>query len=69
MVFLWLNKENIHLVGIVVTRALPRDGGMAEDHGAVEARQLSSALTRGCKETESRQRASGAKSPLLDSAE
>ena len=40
-----------------------------EDHGAPEARQLSRTWTRGHKETESRPRASGAKSPLLDSAE
>ena len=36
---------------------------MVEDHGDPEAEQLSRALTRGRKETESRQRASGAKSP------
>ena len=38
-------------------------GAMAEDHGAPEAGQLPKAWTRGCRETESRQRASGAKSP------
>ena len=42
---------------------LPRDGGMAEDHGAPEAGQLPRVWTRGRKETESRQRVSGAKSP------
>ena len=48
---------------VVVTRSLPKDGGMAEDHGASEAGQLARAWTRGRKETESHQRASGAKSP------
>ena len=56
-------------VVVVVTRPLPRDGGMAEDHGAPEPGQLPSAWTRGHKETESRQRVSGPESPLLDSAE
>ena len=37
--------------------------GMAEDHGAPEAGQLSRVWTRGHKETENRPRASGAKSP------
>ena len=54
---------------VVVTRSLSWDGGMVEDHGAPEAGQLSRAWTRGCRETESRQRASATKSPLLDSAE
>ena len=38
-----------YLVVVVVTRPLPRDGGMAEDHGAPasEARQLPRAWTRG----------------------
>ena len=48
---------------LLITRPLPRDGGMAEDHGAPEAGQLPRVLTRGHKETESRQRVSGAKSP------
>ena len=56
-------------VVVVVTQPLPRDGGMAEDHGAPEAGQLPRVWIRGRKETESCQRASGAKSPLLDSAE
>ena len=47
---------------LLITRLLPRDGGMAEDHGALEARQHSRAWTRGRTETESRQRVSGAKS-------
>ena len=38
-------------------------GGMAEDHGAPEAGKLPKVWTRGRKETESRQRVSGAKSP------
>ena len=45
------------------TRSPPRDGGMAEDHGAPETAQLLRVWTRGRKETESRQRVSGAKSP------
>ena len=35
---------------------------MAEDHGVTEVGQLSKACTRDCKETESRQRVSGAES-------
>ena len=57
------------VVVVVVTQTLPRYGAMAEDHGAPEAGQLTTAWTRGRKETESRQRESGAMSPLLDSAE
>ena len=60
---------NVLIMGVVVSRPLPRDGGMAKDHGAPEAGQLSTACTTGRRETESRQRASGAMSPLLDSAE
>ena len=48
---------------LLVTRPLPRDEGMVEDHEAPEAGQLSRVWTRGRKETESRQRVSGAKSP------
>ena len=40
---------------------LPRDGGMADDHGTPEAKQLLKASTRGRRGTESSQRASGAK--------
>ena len=36
---------------------------MAEDHGAPEAEQLPRVWTRGRKDTESRQRVSGVKSP------
>ena len=46
---------------LLITRPLPRDGGMVEDHGAPEARQLPRVWTRGRTETESRQRVSGAK--------
>ena len=42
---------------------LSRDGGMAEDHGAPEAGKLPRVWTRGRRETESRQRMSGATSP------
>ena len=51
------------LLLLLVTRPLPRDGGMADDHGAPEAGQLSRVWTRGRKEIESRQRVSGAESP------
>ena len=57
------------LLLLLITRPLPRDGGMAEDHGVPEAEQLHRVWTRGRKEAESRQRVSGAKSLLLDSAE
>ena len=42
---------------------------MAVDHGAQEAGQLPKAWTRGRRETDSRQRVSGAKSPKLDSTD
>ena len=57
------------LLLLLITRPLPRDGARAEDHGAPEAGQLPRAWTRGRRETESRQRVSGAKSPWLDSTE
>ena len=63
------DRERNSALYVVVTRQLPRDGGMAEDHGAPEAGQFSRAWVRGRKETESRQTAGGAKSPLLDGAE
>ena len=56
-------SEACLLLLLLFTRPLPRDGGMAEDHGAPEAGQLPRVWTRGHKETESRQRVSGAKSP------
>ena len=46
---------------LLVTRPLPKDGGMAEDHRTPEAGQITRVWTRGHKETESRQRVSGAK--------
>ena len=64
-----LTPKSVHsllrymLLLLLFTRPLPRDGGMAEDHEAPEAGQLSRVWTRGHKETESRQRVSGAKSP------
>ena len=57
-----LAVSSLVLLLLLVTRPLPRDGGMAEDHGAPEAGQLPRVWTRGRKETESRQRVSGAKS-------
>ena len=50
------------LLLLLFTRPLPRDGGMAEDYGAPEAGKLPRVWTRGHKETESRQRVSGAES-------
>ena len=38
---------------LLVTRPLPRDGGMTEDYGAPEAKQLSRVWIRGRRETES----------------
>ena len=46
-------KPHFLLLLLLVTRPLPRDGGMVEDHGAPEAGQLPRILTRGRKETES----------------
>ena len=43
--------EYVGLLLLLVTRPLPRDGGMAEDHGAPEAGQLPRVWTRGRKET------------------
>ena len=60
---LFLERKKVFVV-VVVTRLLPRDGGMAKHHGSPDARQLLKAWTRDCKETESRQRASGTKSPV-----
>ena len=47
---------------VVVALPLPTDGGMGKDHRASEAGKLPRAWTRGRRETESRQRVSGAKS-------
>ena len=56
-------KSGSLMMLLLVTRPLPRDGGMVEDHGASEVGQLPRVWTRGRTETESRQRVSGAKSP------
>ena len=42
----------IVVVDVVDYQTLPRDGGLAEDHGAPEVGQLPRAWTRGCRETE-----------------
>ena len=47
---------------VVVTQPPLRDGRIAEDHGAPEARQLARDCTRGRRETDSCQRAIGTKS-------
>ena len=57
------NNKKMCEVVVVVTRPLPRDGGMAEDHVAPEAGKLPTSCTRGRRGTESRQRLSAAKSP------
>ena len=69
-ILLFINSRpffNIYCYGVklllLIARPLPRDGGMAEDHGAPEAGQLPRVWTRGRKETESRQSVSGVKSP------
>ena len=56
-------KVSVHQesVLLLITRPLPRHGGMAEDHGAQEAGQFPRVWTRG--RTESRQRVSGPNSP------
>ena len=57
LVLLLFGWEFIHiLVVVVVTRSQPlsKDGGVAEDHGAPEARQLPRNWTRSRKKTESR---------------
>ena len=51
------DRERNSALYVVVTRSLLRDGGMAEDHEAPEAEQLSRVWTRELL------RASGAKSP------
>ena len=51
------------LLLLLVTRPLPRDGNMVEDHEAPEAGQFSRAWTRGRREPESGQRVSSEKSP------
>ena len=50
-------------VVVVVTRPLPRDGGMAKNHKTPEAGQLPRVWIIGRKETESGQRVSDAESP------
>ena len=54
--------QNFNML-LLITQPLPRDGGMAGDHGAPEAGQLPRVWIRGRTETDSRQRVSGAKSP------
>ena len=61
-IILFVCLKMILLLLLLATRTLPRDGGMAEDHGAPDAGQLPRAWTIGCRETESRHRVSGAKS-------
>ena len=56
-------KSGVVLLLLLVARPLPRDGGMAKNHGAPEAGQLSRVWTKGLRETDSRQKVSSAKSP------
>ena len=61
--YCFINKTTACLLLLLlVTRPLPMDGGMAEDHAAPEAGQLPKVWTRGRKETESHQRVSSTKS-------
>ena len=53
--------DRLFVVVVVFTLPLPKDGGIAKDHGALEAEQLPRAWNRGQIETESPQRASDAK--------
>ena len=48
----WSQKLQLvcHFLLLLFTRPLPRDGGMAEDHGAPEAEQLPRVWTRGRRE-------------------
>ena len=46
-------KHSFMLLLLLVTRSLPRDGGMAEDHGEPEATQIPRVWTRGRRETDS----------------
>ena len=46
----WNKRQKMLLL---ITRPLPRDGGMAEDHGAPEAGQLPTVWTRGRRDRES----------------
>ena len=62
----WFKQDSI-IVVVVVVRPLLRSGDMTENHEAPEAGKPFKAWTRSHRETESRQRVSGAKSPLLDS--
>ena len=61
--FFRLRNMPLLLLLLLITQLLPRDGGMAEDHGAPEAGQLSRTWTRGRREKESCQRVSGTESP------
>ena len=58
----WKFMYHVVVVVVVDYPTPSQDGGMAEDHGAPEAGQLSRVWTRGRTETESRQRVSGAES-------
>ena len=57
------------VVFVVVAGPLSKDRGVAEDHETAEVGQLPRAWTRGCRETESRKRVSGAKNPQQDNVE
>ena len=59
----FFSKYRGALLLLLITRLLLMDGGMVEDHGASEAGQLPRVWTRGCRETENRQRVTSAKSP------
>ena len=43
-----INLYRLLLLLLLITRPLPRDGGMTEDHEAPEAGKLPKVWTRGC---------------------
>ena len=53
---------------VVVTQPLQRNGSVAENHGALEARQLFKDWSRGRREKKSCLKVSSVKSTLLDRA-
>ena len=57
-----MDSKSRQWIVVVVTLPFSRDGGMARNHAYPEAGQLPRAWTTGRRVTESRQKASGAKS-------
>ena len=59
---------NNEMLLLLLPDFIPKDGGIAEDHGAAEAWKLPRAKTRGCREKKIT-RVRAAHSPQLNSAE